>query len=102
MTIIECHICNGEGSIEVPDLQDIEKATVKRILLGVAKRHGVTPGEITSPKRTPTVSAARFEAAWTMRQWLPDMTLGTVGHYLNRDHSSIIHAIAQHKLRNGL
>jgi chromosomal replication initiator protein len=98
-----CRVCQGEGAVVVNDLMDVEKSVVKRIIAAAASEHGVMPYEIVGRSRQPAIAAARFQAAYHIRQWFPEMPLKRVGMYLGgRDHSTISHGIAVHMMRMGI
>lgn len=62
----------------------------------VAGAFGLTPADLTGQGRTRQVSEARQAAAWVLRRAYASISLQEVGRLLGgRDHTTIIHAIAQ-------
>ena len=79
------------------------KQTSKDIIRIVAGKHGVRVCDIRSHMRTPTFIKARFEACYEIRRLLPHYSLPMIGKAVGgRDHTTILHAIQQHAIRNGL
>lgn len=75
---------------------------VKRVLLDVAQRHGVTIEEIVSRSRALRVAYARHEALYAIYMET-DLSLSAIGMRLGqRDFSSIWYGISAHAKRHGL
>ena len=67
----------------------------KLILRSVAKKHGVSYHDILGRERTQILTAARFEVAYRIRTKLKT-SYPWIGARLNRDHSTIVHAVRTH------
>jgi chromosomal replication initiation ATPase DnaA len=70
---------------------------VRDIIAQVAKRHRISPRDITGPRRNKKYIAARVEAIRIAADTRPDMSLTELGRIFQRDHSTIIHALNKTK-----
>lgn len=61
----------------------------------VCKLYGVTWEEIKSPVRSRHITDARFMYCWFLMRHVRKSTYAAIGRSLNRDHTSIIHAVAK-------
>ena len=69
------------------------------ILAEVARSHGFEAKEIVSIRRETSIVAARFEAIWRVYR-ATDWSLPQIGRFFgNRDHTSIMYAIATYEKR---
>lgn len=66
---------------------------VRDIIAKVAKRHRISPHDITGPRRSKRYIAARFEAVRAAADARPDLSLIQIGRFFNRDHTTIINAL---------
>lgn len=74
---------------------------VKRIIREVAEKHGVTPVDILSERRTQLVVNARQEAMWRAKSET-EWSLPRIGKaFGGRDHTTVIHALRTHEKRMG-
>lgn len=62
------------------------------LLAEIAREHGVTVADITGPSRSLKLIPARFHACFEMRHRL-EMSVTEIGRRVNRDHSTVIHAL---------
>lgn len=73
----------------------------KRELAEVCQQRGVDMDMLTGRRRTRPISLARHEAMYRLRRL--GLSYPRIGQILGgRDHSTVIHGIRQHCLRNGL
>jgi hypothetical protein len=68
--------------------------TVKVILRRVARMHKVTVDDILSDRRPNWLIKPRFHAAWLLYRFTK-LTLPGIGKRMNRDHSSVMHALSR-------
>ena len=66
-----------------------ERRPGRRVLGAVAEVFGVPVGTILSPRRSAPVAAARQAVYYVLREAL-NWTLGEIGHFLKRDHSTVL------------
>lgn len=66
----------------------------------VTKKHGVSFSEIQSKRRRPRLVRARDELCYLIRENLP-WSFPEIGHFVNRDHSTVFQAVRRHKERIG-
>lgn len=89
----------GKNFMYRPKRPIVGTNTIHRILDEVAKKHGLTLAQITSRRRSRSVSWPRQEALWRAAQEttlsLPQMAMA-VGF---ADHSSVIYGIKAHERR---
>lgn len=79
-----------------------KKASVADIVQFVAAKYGVTPEEIYADLRKKYVVHARHEAFYLAAK-LTSFSMPSIGKFIGkRDHSSVLHGIAQHCLRHDL
>lgn len=64
----------------------------KRIIRETAERHNIKIGDIIGPRRFPTFTIARREAAWLIAAET-DLYLAEIGRLLGKDHTTIINAV---------
>jgi hypothetical protein len=69
-----------------------ERAKVKRIIRETAERHGLRAWDITGPGRFANYVAARMEACW-LAALETDVSLNEIGRLLDKDHTTVIHAV---------
>lgn len=78
------------------------RPAVKSIVAYAAAKHGVTPEEIYSPRRSRHIVRARHEAIWLVAKQRPDLSLPQMGRaFGDRDHTTILHAIRRENERRG-
>lgn len=77
------------------------RAKLPKLLAEVAAKHNLSPHALKSHSRNSRLCAARFEFAYRAAT---ETTLSypQIGRAINRDHTSIIHAIRAYCKRNGL
>lgn len=66
------------------------------ILRQCAKEYGCTVNEIMGACRMKNVILARRKAMWMLNQ-RGTMSLAAIGRFLNKDHSTVIHALKKHE-----
>lgn len=71
------------------------------IILDVCERHKVLAADLKGPSRKLFIVHARWELAYRLRHEL-QWSFPKIGLLLNKDHSSIIHAVKECGLRGGL
>lgn len=85
-----------------PLVQPSSPQRVRRIVMEVCEKHGVSPIEICSEHRSQRIVVARMEACYRLRKettW----SLPRIGKYLGgRDHTTVLHSVRKHAARNGL
>lgn len=60
----------------------------------VAGAFSVDPVELFEPSRSmKSVADARHVVAWAVRHWVPKPSFPEIGKMLNRDHTTIMHAV---------
>lgn len=70
--------------------------TPEMLLATVADHFDLTSADLTGPARTRQVSEARQAAAWVLRKAIASISLESIGQLLGgRDHTTIIHSLAQ-------
>lgn len=90
---IPCHLCRGRGRLEVSHPAEIvDDQSIRDIIISVAYEAGLRVGDLTGPGRQKRIVAARDRCAYRLRTEL-ELPLKTIGTWLNRDHSTIIHAL---------
>jgi chromosomal replication initiation ATPase DnaA len=72
---------------------------VRGIIRLVAESHGLTPEIIKGERRCRVVVGARYEAIREIVRFYPEWTLPRIGRELNKDHTSILHALRKLGLR---
>lgn len=76
-------------------------ASMETIVASVAEVAAVPVAEIMGPSRLRKVARARQLAMWHGRQ--AGLTLGQIGQYLNRDHTSVMNGVRRiEQLMKGL
>jgi len=75
-------------------------------LAAVASSHGVSPADILGPFRFRPLVHARQELAWRMRNAKdslgdPRFSLPQIAAWMDRDHTTILHAVRAHEARTG-
>ncbi|WP_336800338.1 helix-turn-helix domain-containing protein [Kaistia sp. MMO-174] len=75
--------------------------TVAEIIAATASKHGLRVSDLRSMRRIRRISYARQEAIYLAYDLTP-AGLSTIGRAISRDNSTVIFAIRQHALRNGL
>lgn len=75
---------------------------VRELVIEIAARHDVSPGEVYSASRRRVVVAARQEAIYQTKATKPKTSSITIGKWFNRDHTTIFHSLAvYHRLHGG-
>ena len=75
---------------------------MQAVIAAVSEKYGCSPEDVIGPSRKRKLVLARQEAAWIIRDTMPEKSLNQIGRALgNRDHTTIIHGIRQHAKRNG-
>jgi len=84
--------------IEPPEPRDERPHPDPRmqILRECAREHGCTVQEILSPTRFSNVIKARRKAMWRLHK-RGTMSLTQIGRYLNKDHSTVLHALRKYE-----
>jgi len=82
------------------------KAFFNQTLAAVAASHGVSPADVLGPVRVRYLVHARQELAWRMRNardahGRPRFSMPQIGAWMNRDHTTILHAVRAHEARTG-
>lgn len=72
---------------------------VRDILEIVTEVTGVLATDLIGPRRPIKLSQARFLAYWLLKYCRPDLSLPAIGLALHRDHTSIMHGLAQFEKR---
>ena len=86
----------------VPKVVEVKRKTCPvegfrgRILQECAKDHGVTVEELLGRVRTQRLVDARRSAIWALHQ-RGTMSLNQIGKLLNKDHTTILHAIRKRR-----
>lgn len=65
---------------------------VKQVIGEIAHEHGVAPADLTGAARTATIVRPRAILIWVLRR-ATDWSLPRIGLVVDRDHSSVLHAI---------
>lgn len=79
---------------EGPSLADIFKA--------VTEATGKGAQDLVGPRRSQDLFRPRFLLYWLLKNLRPDLSLMSIGKALNRDHTSVMHGVAQFdKLKDG-
>lgn len=74
----------------------------KKIVREVSEKHGVSILDMLSTRRAQPFVAARYEAMYRLRHETT-MSYPAIGRRLGgRDHTTVLHGVRQHALRNGL
>ncbi len=82
------------------------KAFFDQTLAAVASSHGVSSADILGPFRFRALVHARQELAWRMRNAKdslgdPRFSLPQIAAWMDRDHTTILHAVRAHEARTG-
>jgi len=72
----------------------------RRIVIEVARKHGLTFVQLAGQQRFRKIVAARHECFWRLHNETT-MSLPAIGRRLNRDHTTVLHGIKQHEKRGG-
>lgn len=72
--------------------------TSKEIVAQVAARHGVSVDDLIGPSRQRTITRARHEAMWLMRQ-ATTRSLPSIGRVFRRHHTTVLFGIREHEER---
>ena len=72
-----------------------------RIVRAVCRTHRVTIDEVRGPSRSHRIKAVRHEIMYRLKASM-GLSLGRIGQIVNRDHTTVLHGIAAHAIRNGL
>ena len=93
-------------TVTVEQVQDIIKdittdnqptaVVVKKIIEFVAKSFGVTANDILSDNRQSNIALARQLCMYVIKE-VTDLKLNEIGKYFNKNHSTVLHSIAQAK-----
>jgi len=70
-----------------------------RILEATATKHGVKSAEIVGPSVQRHVVAARYEAILAMHKACPEASPAQIGRIVNRDRTTVIHALKRTRKR---
>ncbi|MCA6269179.1 MAG: hypothetical protein IM636_06075 [Phenylobacterium sp.] len=78
----------------------------QKTLAAVCASHCVSPADVMGEARRAYLVRARQELAWRMRNARkptgePRFTYPQIGRFMNRDHTTIIHAVREHAKRTG-
>lgn len=68
----------------------------RRITREVCRKHGVTMGDLISPRRSYYIVSARHELFWRLYEET-SMSLPQIGRRFNRDHTSVMHGVKSHQ-----
>lgn len=72
--------------------QVVRKTTARQIIQEVAASHGLKDSDLIGPSRLKSVSWARHEAVWRIRQQT-NLSLPQIGRILGgRDHTTALHS----------
>jgi chromosomal replication initiation ATPase DnaA len=79
---------------------------VRQLAREIAAKHGLTPEGILGRARDDTTVMGRQELAWRLSRIVRSdgrrrFSMPQIGRYLDRDHTTIIHAIRAHEKRMG-
>ena len=74
----------------------VNRKTVSQIIEEVSAKYGVPVYFIKSKRRTRNLTQPRFEICWRAKRET-NASLPKIGKLLNRDHTSILHAIRKYK-----
>lgn len=66
---------------------------VSRIATLVTNYTGITMEEISGKLRTSSIVLARMAFCYLARKYVPNISLSEIGRQINRDHTTIIHAL---------
>lgn len=83
-----------------PELQI--KIRASKLIKSVARKHGVLISGIRGPHREPRIAVARFELYYRLRLELRWAMTEIAAFVCRRDHSTVVHGIAQHCRRHNL
>lgn len=80
------------------------QTAIRRIIAATAREHRLTSADITGASRSHPVVLARHEAMYRVvaSDDCKGLSLPTIGRAFRRDHTTVIHGVAQHCRRNGL
>ena len=88
------------GPFHIVDMTILDKQRefikVRQIVNEVREKHGLTEEQLVSDNRQRHLIACRQEIYWRLSRetaW----SLSRIGHYMNRDHTTIIWGIRAHK-----
>jgi chromosomal replication initiation ATPase DnaA len=99
LRVVDCAFCQGHGKVLGNDVQQFETKRAIEVLKEIAEEYGVTVEDIIGRLRTPLFCEPRDKAAYRLR-FEVGLGLKQVGRYLgNRDHSTVLHSIANHRRR---
>lgn len=73
---------------------------VSRIIMNVAHGAGLTVEDILGQSRVRGIVEVRQLAMHTVKQLRPDLSINRIGVLFNRDHTTVLHAIAKIETRN--
>jgi len=82
---ILCERCHLEIAL------DSSPEPIRKLLVRIGKRFGVTPEEILDRTRLRNITQARHVVAWILRR--RGLSLPEIGLLLHRDHTSIMNAV---------
>ncbi|MCA6264704.1 helix-turn-helix domain-containing protein, partial [Phenylobacterium sp.] len=76
------------------------KEFFRKTLAAVCAAHGVSPADVMGEARLAYLVRARHEVAWRMRNvrkptGKPRFSFPQIGEFMNRDHTTIIHAVRE-------
>lgn len=74
---------------------------VKNVVREVCARHGVSVQDIMGPSKARVESTARREAIYLVKFEKPSVSSGQLGHWFDRDHSTIRCALARFEELHG-
>lgn len=79
-------------------LRDKIPSELDLIILDVARKHGLTVGEVLSDQRSQRVVRPRQEAMWrASKETL--LSLPAIGRAFKKDHTTVMHGIRRHERR---
>ena len=75
----------------------LTRHTLSRVLEVVASRHGLTPDEVLSQRRTRRIAYGRQELMAELRRLR--YSLPEIGRMLGKDHTTVLHGVRAHERR---
>ena len=80
----------------VRDILNVRSDSARAVVEGVCRKYGITFDEIVSHRRSRHLVHARHEAIAAVWEARPSLSTIQIGAMFNRDHSSVIYALAKH------
>ena len=69
---------------------------VRTLIAAVAHDHGMTYDDMVGPGRTRRVASVRHLAMESVVAARPNLSMGQIGGYFNRAHSTVLYALGRH------